>query len=81
MVEVSGSKLAGVNFEDLAEALDKDPDFRDAVIQHLGGAGRVAKVAAGNHVNIETRANFSLDDSKIFDLNGEGLRVTVVAVN
>lgn len=82
MVEATGSKLANVSFEDLAKALDSDPDFREAVLRHLGAAKAGAALGGGgNQVHIETRATFSLDDHKVFDLNGEGLKLTVVAVN
>ena len=89
MVEATGSKLANVSFEDLAKALDSDPDFRDAVLRHLGVGASVAQTSpagvtqAGgrNQVHIETRAHFALDDHKVFDLNGEGLKITMVAVN
>lgn len=89
MVEATGSKLANVSFEDLAKALDSDPDFRDAVLRHLGAGAGVAQVSTSpvlqaggrNQVHIETRAQFALDDHRVFDLNGEGLKITVVAVN
>lgn len=81
MVIDPGSTLSGITFEDLAKALDSDADFRAAVIRHLGGGAVIAQGGRGNHVNLETRAHFSLDDSRIFDLNGEGLQVAMVAVN
>jgi len=34
-----------------------------------------------NVVTIEVRSHFELDEARIFDLNGKGLTVTVVAVN
>jgi hypothetical protein len=34
-----------------------------------------------NHVSIQAFANFSLDDAQIFDLNGEGITVTIVTSN
>ncbi len=35
MVLVKDSKLVDISFEDLAEALDADNDFRTSVINHL----------------------------------------------
>lgn len=85
MVEATGSKLANVSFEDLAKALDSDPDFRDAVLRHLGSAATQMTAkgpgVAKNQVQMEARAQFALDDQKIFDLNGDGLKITMVAVN
>lgn len=85
MVEATGSKLANVSFEDLAKALDSDPDFRDAVLRHLGaGASPTTAATAGvakNQVQMEARAQFALDNHKVFDLNGDGLKITMVAVN
>lgn len=87
MVEATGNKLANVSFEDLAKALDSDPDFRQAVLSHLGAGPQqtstvsAAQVGGKNQVHIETRAQFALEDHKVFDLNGEGLKITVVAVN
>lgn len=37
--------------------------------------------AKKNTVTIEVKASFELDDAKIFDLNGKGLQIAVVAVN
>lgn len=34
-----------------------------------------------NAVSIEVKAHFELDDARIFDLNGDGLKVTVVTEN
>lgn len=34
-----------------------------------------------NSVQIEVKAHFELDDARIFDLNGSGLKVTVVTEN
>lgn len=80
MVIDTGRLLPGVTFDDLVSALDSDADFRAAVMRHLGVSGtRVA--ASGNQVSLETKATFALDDHKIFDLNGEGLKIAVVATN
>ena len=84
MVIDTGKLLPGVTFEDLTRALDSDANFRAAVMQHLGqSATRTTSFAgtSGNQVNLETKAHFALDDHKIFDLNGDGLKVTVVAEN
>jgi len=82
VIDVPGSKLKNVSFEDLIEAIDKDPEFRKALIGHLSErAGSDVSRATKNNVSVEARANFDLDDAKIFDLNGDGLKVTIVAVN
>jgi len=84
MVIDTGKLLPGVTFEDLTRALDSDANFRAAVLEHLGqSATRPASLAGapGNHVNIETKAHFALDDHKVFDLNGDGLKLTVIAEN
>ncbi len=80
VVEISGSKLGNISFEDLAEALDKDPAFRDAVSRHIGTSSSTS-LAGRNQIVIETKATFALDDSRIFDLNGKGLTVTSIASN
>lgn len=36
---------------------------------------------AKNAVSIEVKTHFELDDARIFDLNGEGIKVTVVTEN
>ena len=93
MVDVAGSPLSKISFEEIADALQKDPKFRESLIKHLTekhGAqiqpGRTVDPAIqallkGNSVTIETKANFELDESRVFDLNGKGLTVSVVAVN
>lgn len=88
MVEATGSKLANISFEDLAKALDSDPDFRDAILHHLGvgaaqqsGGAAFAQAGGRNQVRLEAKAHFALDDHKVFDLNGDGLKITMVAVN
>jgi len=82
VLDVPGSKLNNVSFEDLIEAISKDADFRDALLKHLSEKtdARVT-VPAKNNVTLEAKANFNLDEAKVFDLNGDGLKVTVVAVN
>lgn len=82
MVDAVGGALKNVSFEDLVKALDEDRDFREAILRHLSKDIRTTATQAGrNRVTIETKADFELDESRIFDLNGEGLKVTVVAVN
>lgn len=83
MVDAVGGKLKNVSFDDLIQALDEDREFRDAILRHLSKDLRATAVAqtGGNRVSIETKADFTLDESRIFDLNGEGLKITVVAVN
>ena len=83
MVDAVGGKLKNVSFEDLIQALDEDRDFRDAILRHLSKDIRTSATTqpGANRVTIETKANFELDESRIFDLNGEGLKITVVAVN
>lgn len=81
MVIDTGKLLPGITFDDLTRALDGDPQFRDAVIKHLGVAKSRTATVGGNQVTIETKANFALDDHKVFDLNGDGLKLTVIAEN
>lgn len=81
MVIDTGKLLPGVTFEDLTRALDSDASFRAAVMQHLGAAATATSAVKGNQVNIETKAHFALDDHKVFDLNGDGLKITVIAEN
>lgn len=81
MVIDTGTLLNGVTFDDLARALDSDANFRAAVAQHLGVTAASAVALAKNQVNIETKAHFTLDDAKVFDLNGDGLKLTVIAEN
>lgn len=81
MVIDTGKLLPGVTFEDLTRALDSDANFRAAVSRHLGLSATRTVGAPGNHVSIETKANFALDDHKVFDLNGDGLKLTVIAEN
>lgn len=83
MVDAVGGKLKNVSFDDLIQALDEDREFRESILRHLAKDIRTSAAAqpGGNRVAIETKADFTLDESRIFDLNGEGLKITVVAVN
>ena len=49
----------------------------EAAGQQASGFARKAM----NTVSIEVKAHFELDDSQIFNLNGDGIKITMVTEN
>jgi hypothetical protein len=55
-----------------------------ADMSQTGSAAAPIPISANipkGRVNIEVKANFDLDDARIFNLNGEGLTITMVTSN